>query len=178
MTRPAVDFSLDRRRLEKEWVTLAGQHRAGWAAFDWKDVTFYGDSAEPGPAHIAVCGPNALAALRQRMAACGVVEHPQTYRQLLAVLSYCEELSRITQETPNGTKEDQTQWRNSVLSVAHQYTPELVASFEAFARGDLAELQRISQTTLTLDVMAHHFVMEKGSWIGEPGLAQLAKPAP
>lgn len=177
MTRPAVDFSLDRRRLDKEWDALAGQHRAAWAAFNWTDVTFYGDSAEPGPDHVAVCGPSAFAALRQRMAACGVVEHPQTYRQLLAVLSYCEELSRITRGTPDGSAEDQAQWQSSVLSVARQYTPELVPSFEAFAKGDLTELKRISQTTLTLDAMARHFVMEQSSWIGEPGLAELAKQA-
>ena len=174
MSSSSVDFSLERRRLDKEWEALTKQYGSGWAPFDWNDVTFYGNTPKVGPDHIAVCGPKSLAALRQRMAACGVTEQPQTYRQLLAVLSYCEELTRITQETPGGTPEDQATWQRSVLSVARKHTPELVASLEAFARGDLEELQRISRTTLTLEVMARHFVMEKKSWIGEPGLAYLA----
>lgn len=171
---PIVDFSLEQRRLQKEWDALQDQYLPGWAAFDWDDVTFYGDTPEPGPDHIAVCGPAALAALRQRMAACGVVQHPTTYRQLLAVLAYCEELARIAHETPEGSPENQATWQTAVLQTARTYTPELVASFEAFARGDIVELQRISREVLTLDVMASHFVMAKKSWIGTPGLAYLA----
>lgn len=122
----------------------------------YDDITRVHETEEPGLSDKIVMGNKAEAAIKEMYRQFGIEGMPETWGELIGSVNYCMHLNRYAKWSDCKTEDDKLMFK-ACQSVAEEYTPDLVPSFDAYVAKDFDELRRISREVLTLPEMSKRY---------------------